>query len=318
MNRLDRLTAILIQLQTKKIVKAEEIAQHFEISLRTVYRDVKSLMEAGVPIGSEAGKGYFIVDGFHLPPVMFTRDEASAMLMASKLVEKMTDKSILKSYDAALMKVKAVLRDSEKDHLESLQSHIQVFQHAVSDQGEYPDHFLGEIQNAIVNKNVLKLAYFSHNQGELTSRDVEPIGMFYYSMAWHLIAWCRLRSGYRDFRTDRIKTLTTMPGQFDARNLISFQGYLKTLQVSEGLQPIVVVFDKPLDGYLITAKHYYGFVSQEDLGLQVRMTFMHSNLRYFCKAVLLQGAQVEIESPQEAKQIIRELVAELAEVYLIT
>src|SRR5688572_22198956 len=98
MNRIDRLTAILVQLQTKRVVKAEEIADRFEISLRTVYRDVKALMEAGVPIGSEAGKGYFIVDGYHLPPVMFTENEASAMLVGGKLVEKMTDKSIRKEF----------------------------------------------------------------------------------------------------------------------------------------------------------------------------------------------------------------------------
>ena len=102
MNRIDRLTAILIHLQTKRVVKAEEIAERFEMSLRTVYRDVKALMEAGVPIGSEAGKGYFIVDGYHLPPVMFTQDEASAMLLAGKLVEKMTDKSIKEAFESAL------------------------------------------------------------------------------------------------------------------------------------------------------------------------------------------------------------------------
>ncbi|HZB12127.1 MAG TPA: HTH domain-containing protein, partial [Chryseolinea sp.] len=106
MNRIDRLTAILIQMQTKRVVKAEEIADRFEISLRTVYRDVKALMEAGVPIGSEAGKGYFIVDGYHLPPVMFTQEEGSAMLFAGKLVEKMTDKSIRKEFESALLKIK--------------------------------------------------------------------------------------------------------------------------------------------------------------------------------------------------------------------
>src|SRR5690606_7724559 len=120
MNRIDRLTAILIQLQTKRIVKAEEISERFEISLRTVYRDVKALMEAGVPIGSEAGKGYFIVDGYHLPPVMFNQDEASAMLTAGKLVDKMTDDSIRKAYESALLKIKSVLNDTEKDHLENL------------------------------------------------------------------------------------------------------------------------------------------------------------------------------------------------------
>ncbi|HEY8512458.1 MAG TPA: HTH domain-containing protein, partial [Cyclobacteriaceae bacterium] len=86
MNRIDRLTAILIHLQSKRLVKAEELASRFDISLRTVYRDVKALMEAGVPIGSEAGVGYFIVDGYHLPPVMFSQEEAGAMLLAGKLV----------------------------------------------------------------------------------------------------------------------------------------------------------------------------------------------------------------------------------------
>src|SRR6187431_2755844 len=126
MNRIDRLTAILIQLQTKRIVKAEEISDRFEISLRTVYRDVKALMEAGVPIGSEAGKGYFIVDGYHLPPVMFTQAEASSLMMAGKLVEKMTDKSIQHEFDSALNKIRAVLHDEEKEHLENLQAHIEV------------------------------------------------------------------------------------------------------------------------------------------------------------------------------------------------
>ena len=68
MNRIDRLTAILVQLQSKKVVTAKEIADRFEISLRTVYRDVRALEDAGVPIGAEAGKGYFIMDGYHLPP----------------------------------------------------------------------------------------------------------------------------------------------------------------------------------------------------------------------------------------------------------
>src|SRR3954463_4872434 len=127
MNRIDRLTAILIQLQSKKIVKAEEIACRFEISLRTVYRDVKALMEAGVPIGSEAGKGYFIVDGYHLPPVMFNQEEASAMLVAGKLVEKLTDQSIRKAFESALLKITSVLNESEKDHLENLQSAVHVY-----------------------------------------------------------------------------------------------------------------------------------------------------------------------------------------------
>ncbi len=94
MNRIDRVSATLIQLQSKKFVTAGEIAERFGISKRTVYRDVKALEEAGVPLGGEPGKGYFLVEGYHLPPVMFTPEEASSMLTAEKIVEKMADRSV--------------------------------------------------------------------------------------------------------------------------------------------------------------------------------------------------------------------------------
>jgi predicted DNA-binding transcriptional regulator YafY len=171
MNRIDRLTAILIQLQTKRVVKAEEISDRFEISLRTVYRDVRALMEAGVPIGSEAGKGYFIVDGYHLPPVMLTQEEASSMLTAGKLVEKMTDDSIRKAYESALLKIKSVLNDSEKDHLETLQSSIQVFRYP-DQSNEYPNQFMSEITKSIGQKNVLAMEW-SMNQRK--PRSEQPV-----------------------------------------------------------------------------------------------------------------------------------------------
>src|ERR1700741_4212443 len=102
MNRIDRVTAILIQLQSKRVVKAQEIADRFAISLRTVYRDIKTLDEAGIPIIGEAGIGYSIMEGYRLPPVMFTREEATALLTAEKLVEKLTDTSTQQTYQGAM------------------------------------------------------------------------------------------------------------------------------------------------------------------------------------------------------------------------
>ncbi len=287
------------------------MAERFEISLRTVYRDVKALMEAGVPIGSEAGKGYFIVDGFHLPPVMFTQEEASAMLVASKLVERMTDKSIQKTFESALMKIKAVLNDNEKDHLENLQTYIQVYKSFASEKNEFPDNFMTDIQKAIVSKHVVRIDY-SSNQGDVTERIIEPIGLFYYSFAWHLIAWCRLRNGYRDFRTDRIMNLKNTGSTFDDRNRYTLKEYLQSLKHSnQDMQEVKLIFDKPVTGYMSYAKHYYGLVSEEDLGDKVRMNFLVGNLRHFCRGVLQQGNTVEIESPEEAKTITQELVEEL-------
>jgi predicted DNA-binding transcriptional regulator YafY len=315
MNRIDRLTAILIQLQTKKIVRAEEIADRFEISLRTVYRDVKALMEAGVPIGSEAGKGYFIVDGYHLPPVMFNQQEASAMLTAGKLVEKMTDASIRKAYESALLKIKAVLNDSEKDHLENLQSSIEVFRFP-DQQLESPNQYTAEVQNAISQKLVMRMEYKSSTTQEYTKRDIEPIGIVYYSGHWHVIAWCRLRNGYRDFRIDLIQSLKPTGDKFDSRNLYTLQEYFQSLtQAHQDMEKAIVCFDKSVTKYVKHARLYYGFVSEEDLGDKCRMTFLIHGTRSFCRWLLMYGNAVEIEGPDRLKETMEEMVEELVAHY---
>lgn len=309
MNRIDRLTAILIHLQTKRVVKAEEISDRFEISLRTVYRDVKALMEAGVPIGSEAGKGYFIVDGFHLPPVMFTQDEANSMMLASKLVEKMADKSVRAAFDSALYKIKSVLNESEKDNLEALDSHIEIsFRGRAADAPQdesFPDHFMTEIQRAVAKKHVLRLDY-CNNTGEVSQRFVEPIGIFYYSLAWHLIGWCRLRNGYRDFRADRIKELKNTQEKFDGRSMVTLKEYLRTMYQTEGLTRVVVVIDKEA----LRRRPLHSAI-QTDLGDRVRAEFMMDSIDYIARWLLMFGNHVDVEEPEELRTRVAQLAEEL-------
>ncbi len=316
MNRIDRLTAILVQLQSKKIVKAEEIAERFQISVRTVYRDVKALMEAGVPIGSEAGTGYFIVDGYHLPPVMFTENEASAMMMAGKLVERMTDQSVQTSFEGALFKIKSVLNEAQKDHLESLQDHIEVMKPRVTLPVQ-AGNFLTDLQKAVVSKQVIHLHYFSNHQNELTERAVEPIGLFYYSAAWHLIAWCRLRNGFRDFRCDRIKGLNSTGEVFHPRSISTMQEYFNSLQQANvEMKSATVLFDRKEAHYVQNSRHYFGFVSEEDADGQIRMHFLTADLNMMARWLLSYGRGVEIDKPEELKETIQQLVEELQEHYL--
>jgi len=316
MNRIDRLTAILIQLQSKKIVKAEEIAKRFEISLRTVYRDVKALMEAGVPIGSEAGTGYFIVDGYHLPPVMFSQDVASAMMMAGKLVERMTDQSVRTAFDGALLKIKSVLNEAQKDHLESLQDHIEVLRPRMSLPAQ-SGNFLTDLQKAVAGKQVVYIDYFSNNQNEQTQRKIEPIGLFYYSAAWHLIAWCRLRNGFRDFRCDRIKELKETGEIFEPRSISTMQEYFNSLQqANTEMKSATILFDKKEARYVNNSRHYFGFVSEEDVDGQVRMKFLTTDFQMVARWLLSYGRGIEIESPEELKNIVLQLVEELQEHYL--
>lgn len=314
MNRLTRLTSILVQLQTKRVVKAHEIADRFEISLRTVYRDIQALMEAGVPIGSEAGKGYFMVEGYHLPPVMFTQDEASAMLLGGKLIEKMTDKSVRAAFDSALYKVKAVLNESEKDHMQNLEPQIQVYLQSRFEQhntGDFPDHFLTEIQRALVKKQVLVMTY-RNNKEEESIREVEPIGIFYYSMAWHMIGWCRMRNDYRDFRVNRIRNLQNSDTTFEDRNRLSLEEYFSSmLERRAGLIRVSVIFDKKY----LRGRPIYGSISQTDLGDKLRVEFMMDNLEYLAQWLLMYGRGVEIESPEELNTILCELAEQLYEHY---
>ncbi len=300
MNRIDRLTAILIHLQTKRVVKADEIAERFGMSLRTVYRDVKALMEAGVPIGSEAGKGYFIVDGFHLPPVMFTQDEANSMILAGKLVEKIADKSVREAFNAALYKIKSVLSDDYKDGVENLDSNIQIYfqGRANTNDHTFPDHFMTEIQRAVARKQILKLDYVNQ-AGEVSQRLVEPAGIFFYSMAWHLIAWCRLRNGYRDFRSDRIKNLNNTGEVFNERSNVSLKEYFKAMYAAnQNLEPAVVIFDKKaLNGRPLSST-----TTQVDLGDRIRAEFVMDHLDFIARWLLMYGKGVEIESPNRLRE----------------
>ena len=247
MNRIDRISAILIHLQTKKIVKASELSERFNISLRTVYRDMKALEEAGVPIGSEAGKGYYIVDGYHLPPVMFSNEEAISMLIGEKLINNLADKETKKNYNEAMFKIRSVLQDSEKDFLENLSPNIEILHYKFQKDDVDIQRQLSTIQKAIVEKKMVKIDYLSHYKKELVEgRFVEPIGLCYYSFTWHLIGYCKLRKDYRDFRLDRIKRITSTDRPYDPLKRKTIKEYLRAVASDRNLINITIHCKKRL------------------------------------------------------------------------
>src|SRR5436305_159009 len=232
MNRIDRVTAILIHLQSKKIVKAQDIAERFNISLRTVYRDIKTLQEAGVPIIGEAGLGYSIMEGYRLPPVMFTKEEATAFLTAEKLIEKFTDTSTEEGYKSAMYKVRAVLRSTEKDLLENIDQHIEVIKSRSQEHTRQTVNPLQTILKSISSKNVLFIRYASLGSPTATDRYIEPVGVFYMSNFWYLIAFCKLRGDYRNFRTDRMLKITITDERFEKEHP-SLKSYLERVAGDE-------------------------------------------------------------------------------------
>ena len=314
MNRIDRLHAILTHLQSKRRVTAQEIADRFNISLRTVYRDVKALDESGVPVIGEAGTGYTIMEGYRLPPVMFSREEASALLLGSKLAERFADETSKKHYSAALYKIKAVLRGTDKDYVENLTDHIAVLTRTAP-ASEVSHQYLPVLQQAAVQKRVIDLQYHSSAKEETTRRLVEPIGLLYYSTAWHLIAWCRLRKGYRDFRLSRMLQVLLLEECFETSAHPSVQEYISEATKGHEVEEVVVQFDKKVVKYLQEQKYYNGYVSEEDLGDMVRMKFMTSSVHWFGHWLLTYADTALVESPSSLKNLMKELAERLMSRY---
>jgi predicted DNA-binding transcriptional regulator YafY len=228
MNRIDRLFGILTFLQSKKYVPAEKIAEKFKISIRTVYRDIKALCEQGIPISFEQHKGYFVVQGYFLPPVSFSSEEANALLLMEGLVDSFGDKSIKTHYSNLLNKVKTVLRSSQKEKLELLDNKIklQLPACAIND-----FEYLTPLQNAISSKIIVELDY-KNNKEEISKRQVEPIGLIFYAFNWHLIAWCHIRNDYRDFKVSRILKVASTGLPFKKVDQIELNDYMKLLPVN--------------------------------------------------------------------------------------
>jgi len=228
MNRIDRLLGMITLLQSKKYVAAEKIACKFDISIRTVYRDVKALGELGIPVSFEPMKGYFVVQGYFLPPVSFSTEEANAMLLMETLVYGFADKSIQTHYSSALNKIKAVLRSSQKEKLEILNNNIKIQMPACQ---VLNFDYLSILQNAITAKNILELDY-KNNNDTVSKREVEPIGLIFYAFNWHVISWCHTRNDYRDFRVSRILKLRNTDTPFKKPSHIELSEYMKKIPVN--------------------------------------------------------------------------------------
>lgn len=312
MNRMDRLISILLHLQTKRLVKAQEIADKFSISLRTVYRDVKALEEAGVPVIGEAGSGYQLMEGYRLPPVHFNQNEASALLTAGKLMQSSTDQSIAGHYNTALDKIRAVLRWSEKDHAALIDQHIAVVPHPTFVHSRPTDLHLDKILNAISTSVAVQIRYASIGKGEQTVRTIEAIGIYLQGSHWYLVGWCRLRNDYRVFRTDKIETLTLTT---DAVSKVhpSLQEFLERTTEQRQLLTVVIDVDQDIVKYFGEQKYYNGFLKEEPRGDKVRMTFLTSSVSGFARWYLLFGERATILQPESLKTEVAAIAQKVLE-----
>lgn len=306
--RLARLVALLTLLQTKRTLTAGELSRRFSVSTRTIYRDIRTLEQAGVPVVTVEGKGYTLLDGYRLPPVMFTGEEAIALLTAEKLAAGLTDTHTAQLTGTAMDKLRAALRRADRDQLETISPHIQVL--GTAGQPDRPNTYQ-QLVTAITQQQVVRLRYSAADTDETTVRDIEPIGL-YLSQQWHVVAYCRLRQAFRNFRLDRIQQLSLTGDVFAARPE-TLQHYWAETANRAGREKVVVQFQpsavppEPAQR-LHDTKQQYGWAHEQLMpDGSVEMTFFVGSLSYIAAWLLPYAGAVTILEPATLRQELCDL-----------
>ncbi|HEV7163876.1 MAG TPA: YafY family protein [Gammaproteobacteria bacterium] len=227
MRRADRLFQIIQYLQGRRLVTAKQLAERLEVSERTVYRDVQDLMLSGVPIEGEAGVGYMLRAGFHLPPLMFSPEEMEALVTGARLVKSWGGNKLAESAEQALAKIDRVLPPKLRQEIGDTRLFAPGF-HA------YARHTaqLDGLRGAINARRVLKIGYIKED-GTTSEREIRPLGLFFWGAVWTLAAWCEMRKDYRSFRIDRIQQITDTERRFEETKEISLEALFAKYRAAE-------------------------------------------------------------------------------------
>ena len=215
MNRIDRLFALATVLQARGLVRAEDLAAHFEVSRRTIYRDVAALSEVGVPVVAHPGQGYSLADGFFLPPVVFTRAEATALALGGRLHASRADGLLVAATETAAAKIAALLPPDARAEVARLTDAVRFPAPPAGEARiDLEEPRLARLRRAIVDRRLVAIRYHGRGRGETTERRVEPRTLTYVDGAWYLAGHCRLRDAERAFRLDRIDHLVALDEPF--------------------------------------------------------------------------------------------------------
>ena len=303
MNRIDRLFAILLTLQHKGRVRARDLAGQFEVSKRTIYRDMSALNQMGIPIAALPGEGFELVEGYYIPPLMFTENEAVALILGSRLLMQQAAGSLTHGASQALTKITVALPDPIRVQAEALTSVIRFI--TPSEKFDLDDPQLLTLQKAIQEKRVIHIRYHGYQKDAITERDVEPHQLFYSDGIWYVEGYCRLRKDMRDFRLSRVEKLALLRETFSGRRAGKPQN-AQTIEINVRFRKDAVRW--------VRERQYYGFqyeASQTPEG--VTMTYRVHDPSEITPWILSWGAAAEVLSPKELRKRLRETAQKLAD-----
>lgn len=307
MNRLDRISALLVQLQSRPVVKASEMAERFEVSRRTIYRDMCTLSEAGVPICGNSGIGYSLIEGYRLPALMFTKEEAMAFLTAEKIIRQLTDVRNGNYFRQGMDKIRAALRTVDKKYLHDIDDAIAVYISKSS--RESLPNLMQTILSSINDRLMIEIDYTSADEKQ-TKRSLEGVGISYVYPFWYLTAWCHLRKGYRFFRLDRIDNIKITTGQFTKEHppLESLSG----VHDPKSFKEVILHTSKDVSIFHADKCKYMGLAKEKELeNGKIEQTYQVFSFESVARWVLANADTTTIVHPDEAKDVIRQIIKNL-------
>jgi predicted DNA-binding transcriptional regulator YafY len=325
MNRTDRLLAIILELQGKGRQRAEDLAETFETSKRTIYRDIQALGEAGVPIVSIPGLGYSLMKGYFLPPLSFTTDEATMLILGSDLMAQSFDAQYRSAALAASRKIEGVLPEKLREEVCYLQESIRF---VTTDAMEHPTETekLLQLRRAVLQRSTIRFRYFTRHPsstaeaegdpGDSTdhhtspvstapaqsTREADPYGLVHFLNAWHIIAYCHLRQDIRNFRLDRIDDLVLLPKTFQ-RPANFKMGESQSGQRRRML--VRVLFDNEVARWVRESRFYY-ITSEEETSGGLLVTLKPHQESEVLQWLLSWGSHVRVLEPETLRQRITE------------
>lgn len=304
--RFDRILQMFFLLQSKAIVTVNELQSRFETSKRTIYRDLKALETAGVPISFHDGAGYSISEGYRIQPSRFTQEEVLSLLIAEKMMQQHQTKFIKEQFESVLIKVKSSLQLQQKLAMQHLDDKLLIGSDFESE--DYLPDIINTLLSSISSHKIVKISYHKSSEKDSKVREIEPVGLFFERDFWYVLAFCLLRSDYRNFRLDRIRQAGILEIPF-TRKHPPLRELREDLEAAPAT-PITIKADLKFAHFMYWERDSYGFYKEEKAADYVIMYFNcvpHPTafVRWFLRFIDVADIVEPISLKDELKEILR-------------
>lgn len=315
MNKTERQLAITLELQRRKMLRAEDLAAQFETSVRTIYRDIQALSEAGVPIMGAPGQGYSLMEGYFLPPVSFTAEEAVSLLMGADFIEQRLDTAYAMEAKSAQRKIEAILPESVRNESTRVRETMRLLHTVEPLTRARVKTYLNRIRNAILEQRKISFMYLKKMSGtdgnRYNMREVSPYGLSLVQENWMLIARCDMRQDIRHFRLSRMTELSVLEDQF----LLPPDFDLNSYRPPDDRNEQVLIRAKPeIADKIMEALHFYmdAFEEQEEgVIFHFRVRYPEEILHY----LLGWGGDIEVLEPKSLRFRMQEVAKNILKHY---